>query len=190
MPKQEPQQPQYAPQPDPSSYQYVQVPQNTVAIQVIQPGISGWLMCFVLLIGVDILGALVSLIAYAMGIEFVSVVGILLLVSALASIGVSITTIVLISLRKSAGRILAMVAAVVNSLNGALFWISIIPKSAEAAVNNLNSTTYAGTEYLAVSNPDSILITQISIGISYAVVALISILYFALSKRVKVTLVE
>ena len=190
MPKQEPQQQQYAPQPDPNSYQYVQVPQSTVAVQVIQPGISGWLMCFVLLIGVDVLGALVSLIAYAMGIEFVSVVGILLLVSALASIGVSIATIVLISLRKSAGRILAMVAAVINSLNGALFWISIIPKSVEAAANNLNSTTYAGTDYLAVSNPDSILITQVFMGISYAAIALINILYFALSKRVKITLVE
>ena len=179
MSKQEPQQTQYA-----------QMPQNISSIQEIRPGISGWLMCFLLMfgmIGISSLGRL-----YTTGVELAPIVApltsVILFISALASISLSIATVVLISLRKRAGRALAMMAAVANGLHASLFEINMTPKAIE---DGSNSTNPIIARFFADSQvPEVILSTQIVFGIVCAFLTLIVILYFALSKRVKVTLVE
>ena len=179
MPKQEPQQSQYA-----------QMPQNIASIQEIRPGISGWLMCFLLMfgmIGISSLGRL-----YTTGVELAPIVApltsVFLFISALASIGLSIATVVLISLRKRAGRALAMMAAVANGLHVSLFEINLIPKRIE---DGSNYTDPIIARFFANAQaPEVILSTQISWCIVCVFLTLIVIRYFALSKRVKITLVE
>ena len=179
MPKQEPQQPQYA-----------QMPQNIASIQEIRSGISGWLMCFLLMFGILGISSLGRL--YTTSVELAPIVtpltSVFLFISALASISLSVATVVLISLHKRAGRILAMMAAVASSLNFSLFEINMMPKVIKDA---LNSTNPIIARYAAIAqDPHVILSGQISLGIFGVSMALIIILYFALSKRVKVTLVE
>lgn len=179
MSKQEPQQTQYA-----------QMPQNISSIQEIRPGISGWLMCFLLMfgmIGISSLGRL-----YTTGVELAPIVApltsVILFISALASISLSIATVVLISLRKRAGRALAMMAAVANGLHASLFEINMIPKGIEDGSNSTNPII--ARFFANAQAPEVILSTQICFGIVCAFLTLIVILYFALSKRVKITLVE
>ena len=96
---------------EPQQPQYAQMPQNMAAIQAIRPGISGWLMCFLLIFGMLGISSLGRL--YTTVVELAPIVApltsVLLVISALASISLSIATVALISLRKRAGRALAMV---------------------------------------------------------------------------------
>ena len=175
---------------EPQQPQYAQMPQNMAAIQAIRPGISGWLMCFLLIFGMLGISSLGRL--YTTVVELAPIVApltsVLLVISALASISLSIATVALISLRKRAGRALAMVAAVANGLHASLFEINMIPKTIE---DGSNSTDPIIARFFANSQvPEVILSTQIFFCIVCAFLTLIVVLYFALSKRVKVTLVE
>jgi len=147
-------------------------------------------MCFLLMFGILGISSLGRL--YTTSVELAPIVSpltsALLFISALASISLSIATVVLISLRKRAGLALAMVTAVANGLNSSLFEINMIPKVIE---DGSNSTNPIIAQFFADAQvPEVILSTQIFFCIVCAFLTLIVILYFALSKRVKVTLVE